>query len=204
MATEQTLIERNAEFAANFDYAELEIKPRLSTLIVGCVDSRVDPAHLPGLEPGDAVVLRTVGGRVTDEVMQHIKILQALGSMVMDVDMDVALIHHTGCGASLFTMPNVSKALTDALQADSAVIESLAIADPVESIHTDIERLRSAAILPDDMVVAGYVYDVNDGHLSQVTAPTPLRQPVKARTLVELASIALRQQAGTNSYVGAR
>ena len=174
MDTEPTLIERNAEFAANFDHGDLEIKPNMSTLIVGCVDSRVDPAHLLGLDVGDAVVIRNVGGRVTGEVIDHIKILQALGSM-MDVELDVALIHHTGCGASLFTMPHVAEGLTQALEADSSVIESLAITDPADSIHTDIERLRAAKILPDEMHVAGYVYDVNDGHLKEVAAKAPLR-----------------------------
>ena len=178
MSTEKTLVERNAEFAANFHYADLEIKPRLSTLIVGCVDSRVDPAHLLGLDPGDAVVMRNVGGRVTDEVIEHIKILQTLGTMMMGVDMDVALIHHTGCGASLFTMPQVAESLTEALRADSCVIDSLAIADPVESIHTDIERLRAAEILPDEMLVAGYVYDVDNGQLEEIVAPAALRESI--------------------------
>ena len=138
---DQSLTERNAAFAVAFDYADLEIKPHLSTLIVGCVDSRVDPAHLLGLEPGDAVVMRNVGGRVTDEVIEHIKILEVLGSTMMGVTIDVALIHHTGCGASLFAMPQVSDALIDALHVESSVIESLTIVDPVDSIHTDIERL---------------------------------------------------------------
>lgn len=182
MVTDQHLIERNATFAANFNYADLEIKPNLSTLIVGCVDSRVDPAHLLSLDPGDAVVMRNVGGRVTDEVIQHIKILHALGTMMMDINMDVALIHHTGCGASLFTMPQVAEALTAAIKADSAMIESLAIADPVDSLHTDIERLRSAPILPDEMVVAGYLYDVDDGHLTQIAAPAPLRQTMESHS----------------------
>lgn len=182
MVTDQHLIERNATFAANFDYADLEIKPHLSTLIVGCVDSRVDPAHLLGLDPGDAVVMRNVGGRVTDEVIQHIKILHALGTMMMDINMDVALIHHTGCGASLFTMPQVSEALTEAIEADSSVIKSLAIADPVDSLHTDIERLRSAKILPDEMVIAGYLYDVDDGQLTQIAAPAPLRYAIESHS----------------------
>jgi len=178
MPDKTTLIERNAAFAASFNHGELEIKPRLSTLIVGCVDSRVDPAHLLGLDPGDAVVMRNVGGRVTDEVIEHIKILQTLGATMMGVDMDVALIHHVGCGASLFAVPQVAEMLTEAIQADGWVIESLAIADPVDSIHTDIERLRSAEILPDEMLVSGYVYDVNDGHLKEIVAPAALRESI--------------------------
>jgi len=178
MDTDQTLVERNAPFAANFDHADLKIKPQMSTLIIGCVDARVDPAHLLGLDPGDAVVMRNVGGRVTDEVIQHIKILQSLGMLMMGVDLDVALIHHTGCGASLFTNPELAEALSEALGTDGSVIESLAITDPIDSIATDIERLRASEILPNDMLVAGYVYDVDDGHLNQIVALTPLRPVV--------------------------
>ncbi|MDX2379812.1 MAG: carbonic anhydrase [Acidimicrobiia bacterium] len=185
MTTERTLVERNADFAADFHFADLEIRPRMSTLIIGCVDSRVDPAHLLSLVLGDAVVLRNVGGRVTDEVIQQVKILQSIGLMIADggtFDFNVALIHHTGCGASLFSMPHVSDALTAALDTGSSVIESLAITDPHESIHNDIDRLRAAAILPDDLVVAGYVYDVDDGHLDQVAVRAPLRATVGIST----------------------
>ena len=96
---------------------------------------------------------------------------------MMGVDMNVALIHHTGCGASLFAVPDVAEALTAALETDRSVIDSLAIVDPVDSIHVDIERLRTAEILPDQMLVSGYVYDVNEGRLNEVLAPSALRQP---------------------------
>ncbi len=66
MADVHTLIDRNLEFANNFKQGDLGILPRLSTLIVTCLDARVDPAHLFGLELGDAVVMRNIGGRVTD------------------------------------------------------------------------------------------------------------------------------------------
>jgi hypothetical protein len=70
----------------------------------------------------------------------------------------------------------VGAALTAALKTDGpGAIDSLAIADPVDSIHTDIERLRSAEILPDEMLVSGHVYDVNDGHLKEIVAPCALR-----------------------------
>jgi carbonic anhydrase len=73
----QTLVDRNLEFASSFDQGDLAIMPRLSTLVLTCVDARVDPAHILGLELGDAVVMRNVGGRVTDDVIEHIGRLQA-------------------------------------------------------------------------------------------------------------------------------
>lgn len=175
MTTERSLIERNAKFASDFGYADLEIQPRMSTLIVACVDSRVDPAHILGLDVGDAFVMRNVGGRVTDQVIEQVKILHTLGSTMMGINMDVAVIHHTGCGASMFAMPQLAEALNEALESDGSVIESLAITDPVDSVRIDIERLRAANILSDEMPVAGYVYDVNSGQLQEVVAQAPLR-----------------------------
>lgn len=79
----------------------------------------------------------------------------------------------------MFTIPDVAQALTGALRAASfALIDSLAIADPADSIRADIERLRSADILPDQMLVSGYVYDVNDGVLKEIVAPCALRGPI--------------------------
>jgi carbonic anhydrase len=59
------LLDRNQSFAEQFDAGDLAIRPRMSTIILTCLDARVDPAHLFGLELGDALVIRNAGGRVT-------------------------------------------------------------------------------------------------------------------------------------------
>jgi carbonic anhydrase len=68
MVDVHTLVDRNLEFASSFNQGDLALPPRLSILIVTCLDARVDPAHLFGLELGDAVVMRNIGGRVTDDL----------------------------------------------------------------------------------------------------------------------------------------
>jgi carbonic anhydrase len=78
MADMQTLLDRNHDFASSFNQGDLTLLPRLSTLVLTCLDARVDPAHLLGLELGDAVVMRNIGGRVTDEVIEQIAILRGL------------------------------------------------------------------------------------------------------------------------------
>ena len=78
MADVHTLIDRNLEFANSFKQGDLTLLPRLSTLVLTCLDARVDPAHLFGLELGDAVVMCNIGGRVTDEVIEQIAILRGL------------------------------------------------------------------------------------------------------------------------------
>ena len=183
MADVQTLVDRNLEFASSFDQGDLAIMPRLSTLVLTCVDARVDPAHILGLELGDAVVMRNVGGRVTDDVIEHIAILQALGTKIGGGDsftLEVAVVHHTDCGASRFNNPQLRQMLGKATGTGEAAIEKLAITDPQTSVAEDIGRLQAAPNLPDRLVVAGYVYDVTDGNLRETFAPAPLRQRVRA------------------------
>ena len=179
MADVQTLVDRNVEFARGFDQGDLAILPRLSTLVLTCVDARVDPALILGLELGDAVVIRNVGGRVTDEVIEHIAILQALGNALAGGEsfpLEVAIVHHNDCGASRFSNPKLKQMLGEATGTGEAAIERLAISDPHTSVADDIDRLRGASTLPDHIVVAGYVYDVTDGHLRETFAPASLRE----------------------------
>ncbi len=69
---------------------------RLSMLVLTCLDARVDPAHLFGLELGDAVVMRNIGGRVTDEIIEQIAILRALAvALGGEASLEVAIVHHT-------------------------------------------------------------------------------------------------------------
>ncbi len=180
MADLHTLIDRNLEFANNFKQGDLGILPRLSTLIVTCLDARVDPAHLFGLELGDAVVMRNIGGRVTDEVIEHIAILRALAGLVGAGAIEVAIVHHTDCGASRFADPEVRQKLGQAAGTGEVAIKRLAITDPQISVAEDLDRLRAEPILPDDLVVAGYVYDVTDGHVHEAFAPASLREGVRS------------------------
>lgn len=177
MADVQTLIDRNSEFASSFDQGDLAILPRLSTLVVTCVDARVDPAHFLGLELGDALVIRTIGGRVTDSIIEQIAILQALAKLVAggSAALEVVLVHHTDCGANRFANPQVKRMLGQAAGTGEAAIERFAISEPQTSVSEDIERLRAVPTLPDELVVAGYVYDVTDGHVREVFAPASLR-----------------------------
>ncbi len=175
MADMQTLIDRNHDFASSFNQGDLPLLPRLSTLVLTCLDARVDPAHLLGLELGDAVVMRNIGGRVTDEVIEHIAILRALAEFAGGVALEVAIVHHTDCGASRFANPEVRQRLGQAAGTGEVAIERLAITDPQISVAEDLDRLRAAPILPDELVVAGYVYDVTDGHVRETFAPASLR-----------------------------
>jgi carbonic anhydrase len=170
------LYARNASFAEGFDLGHLPMKPNLSTLILTCVDARLAPAHFAGLRLGDALVLRNVGARVTDTVALEVAILWQLMALASGgtPSIELVVIEHTECGMARFATPEVAAKITDHF-GTGAVVDTYAIVDPLESIATDIDRLRANPIVPSDLTVSGHLYDVATGRLSTVIETAPLR-----------------------------
>ena len=171
----KTLIDKNRHFAEFFDYGDLTIVPRKKILILTCLDSRVDPAHTMELELGEAFVMRNIGGRVTDQIVEQIAILRAMIKSVDGSSLDLAIIHHTDCGVFRFADPKVRQRLGLLAGTGEVPMKKLAIKDPEAGIAEDLSRLRAASILPDGLIVSGYLYDVKDGNLHETLAPVPLR-----------------------------
>lgn len=174
MSSTTTLLERNRQFADDFTSADLPILPKLRTVILTCGDARVDPAHILGLELGDAVVIRNSGGRVTPAVVEEIA---ALSFIVAQMEggkpgpFELVLMQHTQCGAERFADPNLQHALKEKTGID---VSSVAIVDHELSLREDVERLRNAPEVPGYIIVSGFIYDVQHGHVREVMAPTAL------------------------------
>lgn len=174
MTNTTTLLNRNRQFANDFMSADLPILPKLRTVVLTCIDSRVDPAHFIGLELGDAGVIRNNGGRVTPEVLKE---LAAMSFMVTMLDGDkpgpfeLVIIQHTQCGAERFADPDFQNLLKDKIGID---VSSLAITDHELSLREDVERLRNASEIPGHIIVSGYIYDVHNGSIREVIAPAVL------------------------------
>src|SRR6185437_12405950 len=110
MSTIDILLQRNHDFAAHRFVAGLPMRPSLHTLIISCADPRVDPVHLLGLEPGEAVVLRNVGGRVTPGTLQLLSMLLQVPTEAStpgagapadtntSAPFHLIVLHHTDCG----------------------------------------------------------------------------------------------------------
>ena len=174
MSNTTTLLDRNRQFASDFAAADLPILPKLRTVILTCGDSRVDPAHVLGLELGDAVVIRNNGGRVTPAVVHEIA---ALAFIVAKMDggepgpFELVIMQHTQCGAERFADPDLQRALKEHLGID---VSAEAISDHEQSLREDVERLRSAPEVPGYIVVSGLIYDVRNGSVREVIAPAAL------------------------------
>ncbi len=173
-----TLMDRNRTFANQFGAGDLTIRPRMSTIILTCVDARVDPAHIFGLGLGDAVVIRNAGGRITPAVMGDLAVLGVLAANMPGpgaMQPELVVIHHTDCGMSRLANPAIQEQVAQKLGLSIDEVASMAIIDPSSSVQGDVERLRHTPGTPPQLVVSGFVYDVSDGTINQVVPPAPLR-----------------------------
>jgi len=174
MSNLSTLLERNRTFATKFSSADLAILPKLRTVILTCVDARVDPAYVLGLELGDAVVIRNNGGRVTKAVIEEVATLAFMVGMMdseKTVLFELVILQHTQCGAERFADPGFQSAIQKKLGID---VSPSAIHDHEESIKDDIEILRDAPEVPGNIVVSGLIYDVKTGRIQKVVTPETL------------------------------
>ncbi|RYC13999.1 carbonic anhydrase [Ciceribacter ferrooxidans] len=174
MSSLPTLIDRNKRFAVGFASADLPVLPKLRTIILACIDGRVDPAQVLGLEQGDAVVARNNGGRVTrafiDE-MATIAVMVARMTGMEQVSFDIVLMQHTQCGAERLADTAFQATLKDELGVNAS--ES-AITYQRTDLLTDLDRLRDAPRLPVMLTVSALLYAVQSGRLEEIAAPQTL------------------------------
>ena len=178
MADLAALLDRNRSFAEQFEGGDLAIRPRMSTIILTCLDARVDPAHLFALGLGDALVMRNAGGWITPAVLRDLGILGVLGANLPGAttqQLELVVLHHTDCGMARLATPTIQQQVAERLGLTVDEVGAMAITDPAKSVRDDIERLRATPGAPDHLIVSGLVYDVANGTVEEVVAPAPLR-----------------------------
>ncbi|WP_415404823.1 carbonic anhydrase [Tateyamaria sp. SN3-11] len=169
-----TLLARNATFAAAFAQGDLPILPKMRTVILTCADARVDPCHIFGLDLGEVVVMRNAGGRVTDDALDEIATLAFMAAMI-DGDtpgpFNLIVMQHTQCGAERFADPGFQAMIKQRLDIDVA---HSAITDHDQDLTDDIARLKASDKIPAHVVATGVLYDIKTGQVTEVVAPTPM------------------------------
>ena len=174
MSIQADLIARNKPFAAKFNQADLPMLPILRTLIVTCVDARVDPAHIFGLELGEAVILRNNGGRVTRAVIEEIATLSVMVSGATqgkEKGFNVVLMEHTNCGSERLADPELQAMMKEKMGID---VTPYAITDQETDLKGDIQRLVAAPEVPDEIVVSALLYDVFTGTVKEIAPEASL------------------------------
>jgi carbonic anhydrase len=182
----------NKTYADNFgDKGKLPMPPGRKFAVLTCMDARLDPAKFAGLAEGDAHVIRNAGGRVSDDAIRSLIIShKLLGTQEWFV------IHHSDCGMLTFNNEIISSLLDESLETASFdgtkwsnpvkeggsgeghYINFLPIKNLEQSVIDDVARLRFHPLVPKNIPVYGYIYDVKNGKLLEVPEALKIGQPV--------------------------
>jgi carbonic anhydrase len=184
------VLRANADYVQTFgEKGKLALPPARQFAILTCMDARIDPAKVTGLSEGDAHVIRNAGGRASDDAIRSLIIsYKLLGTKEWFV------IHHTNCGMELFSDEIIRGLLASSLRTSrhdgsqwvddgpgpgshqGDFIDFLTIRDQAESVATDVERIRKHALVPTEIPIYGYVYQVETGKLIEIPKATEIGQ----------------------------
>jgi carbonic anhydrase len=180
------VLEANAAYVADFgSKSELALPPARGFAILTCMDARLDPAKYAGLSEGDAHVIRNAGGRASDDAIRSLVIsYKLLGTKEWFV------IHHSDCGMEFFTDEVIRGLLANSLEtaalgaegfydvgtgpgsAEAKYIDWLTISEQAQSVTEDVQRIKNHPLVPANIPVYGYIYDVKTGRLVEVPEAT--------------------------------
>ena len=171
-----TALERNRSFAAAGGHEGAVVFPNLRLFVVTCIDPRTDPAHFLGLELGDAVVVRNVGGRVTPAVIDDVAFIGQIAENVLPDGplFEVAVIHHTQCGAGALANEEFRRTYAERIGTEPEDLRERAVLDPEATVASDVERLHSAPSISERAIVSGLVYDVVTGRMKTIVSGSPV------------------------------
>ncbi len=152
----------NETYAHRFRHRGLEPSAARGLAVLTCMDSRIEPLAMLGLEPGDAKILRNAGARVTSDVLRTL----VLASSLLGVDRAM-VIAHTDCRMAQGSEEDVHAAVRAAGGPDTRSLTFLVTNDQEAAVRADVLRARSWPYLT-RLRVGGFLYDVDTGRLAQL------------------------------------
>jgi carbonic anhydrase len=182
MSVLNEVLTANKKYVESFgEKGKLALPPARRFAILTCMDARLDPAKYAGLSEGDAHVIRNAGARASDDAIRSLVIsYKLLGTKEWFV------IHHSNCGMEFFTDEVMRGLLAKSLETaalgdtgfydvgkgpgsdEAAYIDWLTIADRNKSVVEDVTRIRRHPLVPKNIPIYGYVYEVETGKLLEV------------------------------------
>jgi carbonic anhydrase len=160
--TFEDLLSANREFATDFAFGGFDGIAKAGVAIVTCMDSRIDPLRMIGLQAGDAKIFRNPGGRVTEAALEAI----VLAVHLLNVDR-VLVVPHTRCAVASNTEEVLRERVAESAGTDVTWQRFHVIEDQVATLGLDVHRVKSHPLVPDSVQVGGFVYDVDTGLLEQ-------------------------------------
>jgi carbonic anhydrase len=179
-----SMLQRNKNFAAQQSAAGTLMPslppalPNVKAIIIGCADMRVDPAHVLGIKPGEAVVIRNIGGRITPGLLEQLGLLGRIGEVAGENpggggEFHIIVLQHTDCGIT--RLAGDPAKLAHYFQIQEAELKKKAVLDPRAAVAADVALLRTISALPVQWLISGLVYDVATGLVEIVVPPALIR-----------------------------
>ena len=162
MSVTDELIANSERYAASFDKGHLPLPPAKGVAVVACMDARLNPYGLLGLNEGDAHVIRNAGGVITADERRSLAISQRLLGTT-----EIILIHHTDCGMLTFT----DDAFKPGIQEETGLKpdwSAEAFTDLDEDVRQSVARIKADPFIPRTDEVRSFVYEVETGRLREV------------------------------------
>ena len=179
-----TFLQRNKDFAAQQSAAGTLMPslpralPNVKAIVIGCADMRVDPAYVLGIKPGEAVVMRNIGGRITPGLLEQLGLLGRIGQVAGEIpggggEFHIIVLQHTDCGIT--RLAGDPAMLARYFQIQEGEVKKRAVTDPRSAVTDDVALLRAIPALPSAWLISGLVYDVATGLVEIVVPPASIR-----------------------------
>ena len=156
-----SLKSNNSQYSSNFSGKDIPGKAGKKLLILTCMDSRIIPHEVFGLDLGDVKVVRNAGGQLNPEVEKDI----VLASHLLDCH-TIVIMPHTRCAMASLPLADVRQKLTDMSGKDFSEFNPRMIEDAHSKLRNDVESLRTNQLLKDGVEVFGAIYDVDTGQVN--------------------------------------
>jgi len=153
----------NAEFVKEFKSQDLTGEARKGLAIVTCMDSRIDPLRIVGMNSGDAKILRNAGARVTEDVLRTL----ILATTLLNVSR-VLVMPHTDCRMASGTEEQIHATILERSGIDTRSVEIRTVSDQISALKSDLVRIEKFPLLPKNIEVIGAIYNVKTGELKKV------------------------------------
>ena len=157
------LLASNKEYASAFKSSGLSGEAIKGLAIVTCMDSRIDPLHIVGMEAGDAKILRNAGARVTEDVLRTL----VLATHLLSVNR-ILVMPHTDCRMASATEEEIHAHIEKEYGVNTRSLEFRTVKDQEAALAIDVERVRSYPLLRDGVIVGGAIYEVKTGTITPI------------------------------------
>ena len=157
------LLAANRTYAETFTIAGFDGVAHAGVAVVTCIDSRIDPLRMIGLQPGDAKIFRNPGGRITDQALGAL----ILGCHLLNVDR-ILIVPHTRCTMTSSSEEELRARVGVSAGQDANWYDFGAIDDQLRTLEQDLQRVRVHPLIPGDVAVGTFLYDVDTGLLDQI------------------------------------